>query len=124
MNFDQYFRDRGELVTRVLLEPRTARAFPADWRFFGAGVACLMAAPTIEIWASISQSDPGFFARTSTFLMFLLLAGLWLLSLGLASDFLLSRLAVSSHNAVKEKTLHHLLKIDASLAHKLLGKGS
>lgn len=71
-------------------------------------------------WASGTQSDAGYFARTSTFLQFVLVAGIWLLTIAQAAHFLLARVVVSSRDAVREKTLAKLLKIDNALAHRVL----
>ena len=119
MNFDQYFQTRADLTTRVLLDASGERPFAIDWRFYGAGLVCLVSATALVLWLSVNQSDAGYFARTTTFLEFVLLAGLWLLTIAQAADFLLVRFAISSREAVKEKTLRQLLNVDVALARRL-----
>ena len=124
MNFDQYFRERSDMVARVLLETTTEKPSSRDWRVFSAGVACVASAATIHVWASHSLIDPGFFARMSTFLTFMLFAGIWLLSLAQGADVLISRFAAASRASLAEKTLGQLLKVDGTIAHKLVGRHS
>lgn len=118
MNIDQYFKTRADLVGRTLAE--TDEPFARDWRFFVAGVLCVAVATSAELWASSTQSDAGFFARTSTFLALVLLAGVWLLSIAQASHVYLAGLAVKSRDAVRERILTNLLRIDGALANKAL----
>lgn len=119
MNFDQYFRERSDMVARVLLETTIERPSSRDWRVFAAGVACVASAVAMQVWASHSLIDPGFFARTSAFLTFMLFAGIWLLSLAQGADVLIARFAATSRVSLAEKTLGQLLKVDGTIAHKL-----
>jgi hypothetical protein len=124
MNFDQYFRERSDMVARVLLETSIEKSSSRDWRVFSAGVACVASAVVIHVWASHSLIDPGFFARTSTFLSFMLFAGIWLLSLAQGADVLVARVAATSRASLIEKTLGQLLKVDGTIAHKLSARQS
>ena len=118
MNVDQYFSERSNLIARVLHE----HPFTRDWRTYAVGAACLIAALGTEIWAAHALMDPGFFARTSTFLTFVLGAGVWLLTVAFTADVLIARTAVPAREAVVGQTLNQLIKVDGSLAHKLLAQ--
>lgn len=120
MDIDQYFKNHAELTARALSDRSTDKLFVPDWRFYVAGLVCVAVATAAELWASSTHSDAGFFARTSTFLEFVLLAGIWLLTIAQAAHFLLARVVVRSRDSVREKTLAQLLKIDNALAHKVL----
>lgn len=118
MNVDQYFSTRAELIARVLQE----HPFSRDWRAYAVGGFCLVGAMAAEFWAVGAMTDPGFFARLSTFLVLLLAAGVWLLSAAFCADVLIARTAVPAREAVLEQTLSQLLKVDGSLAHKLIAR--
>lgn len=119
MNFDQYFRERSDMVARVLLETKVEKPSSRDWRVFSAGVACVAGAVSMQVWASHALIDPGFFARTSTFLTIVLFAGIWLLSIAQGADLLIARIAVTSRTSLTQNTLGQLLKVDGTIAHKL-----
>lgn len=120
MDIDQYFKTRADLAGRALSECDADRLLAPDWRFFVAGLLCVATATIAVLWASVTQSDAGFFARTTTFLGFVLLAGIWLLTVAQVAHVSLARVVVTSRDTVREKTLTQLLKIDSSLAHKVL----
>ena len=122
MNFEQYFKERSDVVARVLLEISHESPSPRDWRRYLAGVACIGGAVAMQAWASHTLVDPGFFALTSTFLICVLVAGVWLLSIAQGADLLITRTAVISRASLAEKTLGQLLKVDGSIAHKLLAR--
>ncbi len=119
MDMDQYFRNRADLVCALFNSPGDG-PFTRDWRFFLAGLSCIAAVIACQIWASTTQVDPGFFARISAFNLFGLAAGVWLLTAAQTAYVLVARCTIVSRDAVREKTLHQLLKVDGSLAHKLL----
>jgi hypothetical protein len=120
MDIHQYFKDRGDLILRVLSESPGDKLVAPAWRFFVAGMLCLAAAPAAQLWAASAQTDAGFFARISTLLALVLLTGTWLLTSAIASHFFLARTTVLSRDSVREKVLLQLLKIDGSIAHKQL----
>ena len=115
MNVDRYFSERSNLVSRVLREHPFAR----DWRVYAFGAMCLIGAVAVEVWAAHALTDAGFFARTSTFVLWLLGAGVCLICVASASDVLIARTAVPAREATIGQTLHQLIKVEASLAHKL-----
>lgn len=123
MNVEQYLKDRADLAVRLVREMPSARPFAPDWRSYGPGLVGIAAAMGLEVWTSVTQTDPGVFARTSTFLLLVLCAATWLLSIAQYADYRLARLAVTSHYTVKEKVLNQLFKIDGSIAHKAIGSG-
>jgi hypothetical protein len=122
MNFDQYFKERSDIVGRVLLEISSESPSPRDWRRYLAGVACIGGAVVMHAWASHTLVDPGFFKLSSIFFTFVLAAGVWLLSIAQGADLLITRATVTSRALLAEKTLSQLLKVDGSIAHKLLAR--
>ena len=119
MDFDQYFKARSDLAAHVLLDATPTGPLIADWRFQSAGLACIAGSAAMQLWASVSLVDAGYFARTTTFLDFVLLAGVWLLSIALAGNIQVARTAISSRETTKEKTLRQLLIVDGALARRL-----
>lgn len=117
MNVDQYFKDRSELVARVLRE----RPFVRDWRVYSVGAVCLVGAMALQVWATYATVDPGFFARISTFLIALVVAGFGLLAWAFTADVFIARVAIPSRDAVVGQTLGQMVKIDGSIAHRLIG---
>jgi hypothetical protein len=124
MNFDQYFRERSDMVARVLLETTIERPSSRDWGVFSAGAACVAGAVAMQVWASHALIDPGFFARTSTFLTVVLFAGIWLLSIAQGAALLITRVVVISRASLTQNTLSQLLKVDGTIAHKLRDRQS
>lgn len=120
MDVDNYFRIRAHLTRQVLSDGSEDKLLAADWRFYLAGLLCIAGAAAAVLWTSITQTDAGFFARTTLFLGFVLFAGVWLLTVAQAAHVSLARVAVRSRDAVRERTLAQLLKIDGGLAHKAL----
>lgn len=57
------------------------------------------------LWASVTQPDAGYFARTTTFLGLVLVAGVLLLIIAQWAHVLLARIAITSRDAMREKTL-------------------
>ena len=120
LDIDQYFKTRADLTVRALSEGPAPDLLAPDWRFYGAGLLCVATATISVLTAAVTQSDAGYFARMTTFLGLVLLAGLWLLTIAQAAHVFLARDAVISRDAVREKTLAQLLRIDSALAHKAL----
>ncbi len=120
MNFDQYFKTRAELAGRALLDPPADKLLAPDWRFYVAGLLCVAVAVMAVLWASVTQADAGFFARTTSFLGVVLFTGVWLLTMAQVAHVFLARTAVKSRDAVREKTITQLLKIDSAVAHQAL----
>lgn len=115
MDVDQYLRDRTDLISRVLLEPPCSKLLAPEWRFYAAGSTCLTLALAAEIWAALALVDPGYFARVTLFLIFVLIAGTLILAAQRLSDFLLARAIVRSRDAVKQNTLGRMLDIEDGL---------
>lgn len=103
MDIDQYFKIRADLTGRILSEDAADRLLAPDWRFFVAGVLCVATAITAVLWASVTQPDAGYFARTTTFLAFVLSAGVLLLIVAQWAHMSLARVVVTSRDAVRER---------------------
>lgn len=119
MNFDEYFARRNELAMRVLVDVPDVDVVRSDWRFLGIGVACLLAAVASAIWASQALADPGYFARTSTFLVIMLLAGICMLIAGKLADVWLARSRTGMREMLKERTVARLIRADSMIARRL-----
>jgi Na+/melibiose symporter-like transporter len=119
MNFEQYFRDRGEFVRSVLGDSTEDRPLAVGWRSFAAGVGMLLAAFGLQLWAAAAQTDPGYFARTTTFLLVGMAGGLGLLTLALLADYRLTRFAVSVRATLKERVIRQVLRVDGIVARQL-----
>jgi len=120
MNFEQYFRDRGEFVRSVLGDSTEDRPVAVGWRSFGAGIAMLVAAFGLQLWAAIAQTDPGYFARTTSFLLVGVAGGLWMLTIALLADYRLTCFAVNVRAALKERVIRQALHIDGLVARRLI----
>ena len=94
-------------------------AAKADSRFVGIGAMCLVAAAGLEVWASYWLIDPGYFARTSVFLEFVLLAGVCVLVTTSVTDAWLTRLRVKARETLRERTVARLISADRFIAHGL-----
>lgn len=119
MDFDQYFKTRTDLTARVLLDSSGVH-LEVNRLLLGAGSACIAIAIAVQLWASTTLSDAGYFARTTTFSQFVLLAGTWLLSATLTAAFLLARTSVVSREVTRQKTMRQLIVEDANLARTLV----
>lgn len=120
MDADLYFKMRADFVASTLRDGRADSLPVADRRFYVAGLLCVATAAIAVLWTSATQSDAGFFARTTTFQSFVLLAGLWLLTMAQAADVFMARVVVLSYDAVRESTLSQSLRIDGALANKMV----
>lgn len=119
MNFDEYFARRNELAMRVLVEVPDGETARSDWPFLGIGAGCLFTAVASAIWASQALDDPGYFARTATFLTIMLIAGACTLIAGKVADAWLSRSRVGMREMLKERTVARLIRADSMVARGL-----
>lgn len=122
MNFDEYFSKRNELTIRVLTDVPDASAESPDARFAAIGASCLALAVALTVWASITLTDAGYFARTATFFEFLLLAGASILIATNLANAWVPRLRVKTREALKERTVVRLIDADRAIARKLAGR--
>jgi hypothetical protein len=107
-------------VKSVLGEDSEDRPLVVGWRWFSAAGFMLLAAFGLQLWAAAAQSDPGYFARTTTFLLVAMAGGLWLMTIALLADYRLTRFAVQVRATLKERVARQVLRIDGGVARQLI----
>lgn len=121
MNFDDYLAKRSDLRLRVLVEVPEPPATTVDQRLVAIGGACLLVAVALHTWASRALIDPGYFARTSLFLLCFLLAGAVVLTVASFASAGLTGSRTRARESLKERTVARLIHADRAVVRQLAG---
>ena len=119
MNFDEYFGNHNELALRVLVELPESGAASGDRHVALIGGGCIAAAAAMYVWALQALADPGYFARASTFLAYMLLAGTLILIASKFAESWLMQVRIRTRELVRERTVSRLITADRVVAQRL-----